>query len=89
MSLNLEAKGLAGLFGLQYEQRSVGTVDAKGMRPERFSVDQRGRKLESAGRLLTTAAMWTPGMRARTMASMLLPRPEMRMTMDFMNKPLD
>jgi hypothetical protein len=48
MSLNLEAKGLAGLFGLQYEQRSVGTVDAKGMRPERFSVDQRGRKLESA-----------------------------------------
>ena len=43
MSLNLEAKGLAGLFGLQYEQRSVGTVDAKGMRPERFSVDQRGR----------------------------------------------
>ena len=48
MSLNLEAKGLAGLFGLQYEQRSVGTVDGKGMRPERFSVDQRGRKLESA-----------------------------------------
>lgn len=48
MRLNLEAKGLAGLFGLHYEQRSVGTVDAKGMRPERFSVDQRGRKLESA-----------------------------------------
>ena len=48
MSLNLEAKGLAGLFGLQYEQCSVGTTDAKGMRPERFTVDQRGRKLESA-----------------------------------------
>ncbi len=48
MSLSLEAKGLAGLFGLQYEQRSVGSVDAGGMRPERFVVDQRGRKLESA-----------------------------------------
>ena len=48
MSLNLEAKGLAGLLGLQYEQRSVGTVDANGMRPERFTVDQRRRKLESA-----------------------------------------
>ena len=36
------------------------------------------------GRLLITAAMRAPGMRARTMASMLLPRPEMRMTMDFM-----
>lgn len=48
MRLSLEAKGLAGLFGLQYEQRSVGTVDGKGMRPERFTVDQRGRKRESA-----------------------------------------
>lgn len=48
MRLSLEAKGLAGLFGLQYEQRSVGAVDGKGMRPERFTVDQRGRKLESA-----------------------------------------
>ena len=40
-------------------------------------------------RVAITAAMRTPGMRARTMASMLLPRPEMRMTMDFMEKPLD
>ena len=48
MRLNLEAKGLAGLFGLQYEQRSTGTVDAAGMRPARFVVEQRGRKLETA-----------------------------------------
>lgn len=48
MRLNLEAKGLAGLFGLQYEQRSEGAIDAAGMRPTRFVVDQRGRKLESA-----------------------------------------
>lgn len=48
MSLKLEASGLAGLFGLQYEQRSVGTVDANGMQPKRFTVDQRGRKFESA-----------------------------------------
>lgn len=48
MRLNLEAKGLAGLFGLQYEQRSEGTVEAVGMRPARFAVEQRGRKLETA-----------------------------------------
>lgn len=48
LRLSLEAKGLAGLFGLQYEQRSVGTVDGHGLRPARFSVDQRGRKPESA-----------------------------------------
>lgn len=48
MRLSLEAKGLAGLFGLQYEQRSEGATDAGGMRPSRFVVDQRGRKLESA-----------------------------------------
>ena len=33
MSLNLEAKGLAGLFGLQYEQRSVGTVTQRACAP--------------------------------------------------------
>ncbi|MDA0233489.1 MAG: DUF3108 domain-containing protein [Proteobacteria bacterium] len=48
LSLALQAKGLAGLFGLEYEQRSSGTVDAKGMRPELFEVDQRGRKPERA-----------------------------------------
>lgn len=46
--LTLQAKGLAGLFGLDYEQRSSGRVDAKGMRPELFEVEQRGRKLEQA-----------------------------------------
>lgn len=48
MSLSLQAKGLAGLFGLEYEQRSRGTIDVSGMRPEHFAVDQRGRKPESA-----------------------------------------
>ena len=48
LSLTLEAKGLAGLFGLEYAQRSVGTREADGLRPERFSVEQRGRKPESA-----------------------------------------
>lgn len=48
LSLALQAKGLAGLFGLEYEQRSTGTVDAKGMRPALFEVDQRGRKPERA-----------------------------------------
>ncbi len=48
LRLNLEASGLAGLFGLQYEQRSTGTIDRHGLRPERFSVEQRGRKPESA-----------------------------------------
>ena len=48
MSLNLEAKGLAGLFGLQYEQRSSGTVGPAGLQPDVFSVDQRRRKRDSA-----------------------------------------
>lgn len=48
LRLNLEASGLAGLFGLQYEQRSTGAIDRHGLRPERFSVEQRGRKPESA-----------------------------------------
>ena len=48
LSLALQAKGLAGLFGLEYEQRSTGTVDAKGMRPALLEVDQRGRKPERA-----------------------------------------
>lgn len=48
LRLTLEARGLAGLFGLQYAQRSVGTLDRSGLRPELFSVDQRGRKTESA-----------------------------------------
>jgi hypothetical protein len=46
--LALQAKGLAGLFGLDYEQRSSGRIDGKGMRPELFEVEQRGRKLEQA-----------------------------------------
>lgn len=41
MTLNLEAKGLASLFGLQYEQRSSGTVGPAGLQPDVFSVDQR------------------------------------------------
>ena len=48
MSLNLEAKGLASLFGLQYEQRSSGTVSPTGLQPDVFSVDQRRRKRDSA-----------------------------------------
>lgn len=48
MSLNLEAKGLASLFGLQYEQRSSGTVRPTGLQPDVFSVDQRRRKRDSA-----------------------------------------
>lgn len=48
MTLNLEAKGLAGLFGLQYEQRSSGTVGPAGLQPDVFSIDQRQRKRESA-----------------------------------------
>ena len=48
LSLTLEAKGLAGLFGLEYAQRSTGTRDGNGLKPELFSVEQRGRKPESA-----------------------------------------
>lgn len=48
LTLALQAKGLAGLFGLEYEQRSSGTVDAKGLRPVLFEVNQRGRKPERA-----------------------------------------
>ena len=48
MTLNLEAKGLASLFGLQYEQRSSGTVGPAGLQPDVFSVDQRRRKRDSA-----------------------------------------
>lgn len=46
--LVLQAKGLAGLFGLEYEQRSSGRIDAGGLRPDLFAVDQRGRKPERA-----------------------------------------
>ncbi|MCV2216401.1 DUF3108 domain-containing protein [Thauera sp. Sel9] len=48
LRLNLAASGLAGLFGLQYEQRSEGRVGPEGMLPDEFVVDQRGRKLDSA-----------------------------------------
>lgn len=48
MTLTLEAKGLAGLFGLEYAQHSEGTLGDAGLRPARFSVEQRGRKPESA-----------------------------------------
>lgn len=48
LRLALEANGLAGLFGLHYEQHSEGSVDDHGLRPQLFSVDQRGRELESA-----------------------------------------
>ncbi|HRA80125.1 MAG TPA: DUF3108 domain-containing protein [Thauera sp.] len=48
LNLNLEAKGLASLFGLQYEQHSSGTVGSAGLRPDVFVVDQRRRKRESA-----------------------------------------
>ena len=48
LSPTLEAKGLAGLFGLEYAQRSTGTRDGNGLKPELFSVEQRGRKPESA-----------------------------------------
>ena len=48
MTLNLEAKGLASLFGLQYEQRSAGAVGPAGLQPDVFSVDQRRRKRASA-----------------------------------------
>ena len=80
MRLNLEAKGLAGLFGLHYEQRSVGTVDAKGMRPERFSVDQRGRKLESAefdwqaGREVEVESIWGEPLRRAKAVGATTPR---------------
>lgn len=48
MTLNLEAKGLASLFGLQYEQRSAGAVGPAGLQPDVFSVDQHRRKRDSA-----------------------------------------
>jgi len=48
LRLNLEASGLAGLFGLKYAQRSVGSVSVQGMQPDVFTVDQRGRKRDSA-----------------------------------------
>ena len=48
MRLSLEARGLASLFGLQYEQRSSGTVGPAGLQPDVFSVDQRRRKRDSA-----------------------------------------
>lgn len=48
LSLSLEARGLAGLFGLQYEQRSAGRSVTQGMKPDLFTVDQRGRKRDSA-----------------------------------------
>jgi len=48
LELELEARGLAGLFGLQYRQHSRGLLSGAGLRPELFSVEQRGRKSEAA-----------------------------------------
>lgn len=48
LSLKLEAGGLIGLAGFSYMQRSEGVVGPAGLKPTRFSVEQRGRKLEAA-----------------------------------------
>lgn len=44
MSLELRTTGAAALLHkLQYTQRSEGSIDASGLRPRKFSVEQRGR----------------------------------------------
>tara|TARA_R110002049_G_scaffold105003_2_gene251670 strand:- start:9 stop:770 length:762 start_codon:yes stop_codon:yes gene_type:complete len=49
MSVELETTGLAAVFvDFRYVQRSRGEVTADGLRPELFTVDQRGRERESA-----------------------------------------
>ncbi|MCB1959665.1 MAG: DUF3108 domain-containing protein [Rhodocyclaceae bacterium] len=45
----VETTGLAALFkNFRYLQRSEGTVTAAGLRPDRFSVDQKGKPLQHA-----------------------------------------
>lgn len=45
----VETTGLAALFkDFRYLQRSEGTLTAQGLRPERFSVDQRGKPPQAA-----------------------------------------
>lgn len=49
MTLSLRTSGVAALLhSLQYEQRSEGRVGADGLRPERFAIDQSGKKPQSA-----------------------------------------
>lgn len=48
LQLELEATGLASLFGLHYEQHSRGQIVASGLQPEHFVIEQRGRKGERA-----------------------------------------
>ncbi|WP_332674472.1 DUF3108 domain-containing protein [Aromatoleum sp.] len=49
MSVSLETTGVVDLFRkLRYQQHSEGRVGPKGLQPERFGVEQSGRKPESA-----------------------------------------
>lgn len=49
MSVSLETTGVVDLFRkLRYRQHSEGRVGPKGLQPDRFGVDQSGRKPESA-----------------------------------------